>query len=470
MTAALLIAGIGGGSSASYAAVRALDGGGTQPEDALPASVVAFAKIDLDPAFGQKRAIFQLSRKFPKSGVTSQDSLKDDLLSSLFAGSEFNYVRDLKPWIGQRAAIAAVPDSTSEIGLSPLAAIQHGDTTATRVALRRIVAAQNKQPGGRTVFFTLKKGYVLAGSSQAQVDAFAASPQSLADVPGYRESVTALGGDQIATAWVSFKAAYLATPRAARAKNPMFANLKTLPTGYFIVGLHAASSFIEVQGKAVGTTDETNKALYGGTGTLAGANLLADYPADTWAGADVVGLGDAAVAYYNASGLAKDKSLAAQAKEIGLTLPRDLKTLLGEETAVGAMGRGDDIEVVGRILSTTPSASAGLATKVLSTMVASRQQLSGLVRPTADGYYVGSSKAAVLKAATATNTLGDTVSFKRALPEAATSGFAVYVNIQGAMRATEVDAQSLREAKAFDAFGFTTNPATNSFRMRLTVI
>lgn len=473
VAAALLIAGVGGGSTASYAAVRALDGGGTQPEDALPASSVAVAKIDTDPAFGQKRAIFQLSRKFPKSGAKTEASLKDDLLRSLFADSDvdfdLDYDRDIKPWVGQRAAIAVVPDANKRTGFTVVAAIQHRDTTKTRIALRRIVAAQSKQPGGQDFFFTFKKGYVLVSASQAEVDSYAASAQSLSDVAGYRESIAALGGDQIATAWVNVRATYLATPKAARKQNPLFASLKTMPTGYVVVGLHAASSYIEVLGKSVGTNADTNRAMYGGLGTSVGANLLGSYPADTWAGVDAVGLGDAVVDYYNASGLAKDRQVMAGAKQLGLTLPRDLKTLLGAETAVGVMGGGADIDVVGRILSSTPTLSAGLATTVVSNIARSRQQLSGLVRPSADGYYVGSSKAAVLKTATAKAKLGDTVSFKRALPEASTSGFSIYVNIQGALRATDADDEELRDARYLDAFGFTANPATSSFRLRLTV-
>lgn len=458
-----------GGTSASYAAVKALDGGGTQPEDVLPASVVALAKVDLDPAFGQKRALFLLSRKLPDSGVGTSDSMKDDLLRDLFDGSEFNYERDIKPWVGRRAAIGAIPDPASESGFAAVAAIQYKDAGVARAALRRIAAAQIKSRSDNRLFLTRKNGYVLVADSQKHLDAYAASTQPLSSVVGYQEGMAAMYGDQIATAWINLKATYFATPVEDRKYVPGFSDLTRPPTGYFVVGLRAASSFLEVQGKAVGTNDETNASLFGGVGTTPGANVIASYPADTWAAVDMTGLGDALVRYYHSSGLDKDPDVAEAAAEYGITLPADIKTLFGEETAVGAFGRGDGIQVVMRVLSTTPAASAGVATKLLSMGASSRRELSGLVRTERDGYYVGSSKAGVIRAATTTSHLGETASFRRALPEAGGAGVSVYVNFQGVMRAFEADAETLHDYRYVDAFGFTVNPATHSFRLRLTV-
>lgn len=468
--ATVITALLAGGSSASYAAVKALDGGGAQPEGALPSTVLAVAKIDMDPAFGQKRAIHQLSAKFPKAKTKNAGSVKDDLLRSLFSESDFNYDRDIRSWVGQRAAIGVVADPSDPSGFAPIAAIQYTDVTKTRAALRRIHAAAVKA-GGETPFFALKNGYVLAAETQAKADAAAAEPMSLSAVAGYVEAMSALQGDQIATSWVNLKAVYLATPRADRKNNPVFASLTSMPTGYLVLGVHAASSFVEMQGKAVGMNEETLASLYGGVGSTAGRNLLASYPADTWAGVDAVGLGDAVTKYYNASPMAKEPGVKADAKRMGLTLPADIKTLLGDETAVGVMGAGK-FDFVGRVLSATPAASAGLATKVVTSMAHSRQQASGLVRTEADGYYVGSSKAAVVKAATGTAKLGATASFKRAVPDAATAGLTVYVNIQGALRAfdsfdSKPDVHN--ETRYLDAFGFTADPATSSFRMRITV-
>ena len=61
LAGALVLALVGGVSWA----VGSLSGGGAQPEDALPAGAVAFAKVDLDPSAGQKIDGFRFLRKFP---------------------------------------------------------------------------------------------------------------------------------------------------------------------------------------------------------------------------------------------------------------------------------------------------------------------------------------------------------------------------------------------------------------------
>lgn len=89
-------------------------------------SALAFAKIDLDPAAGQKLAIYQLAKRFPSTGekVKDQDSVKDELLAALFDREGVDYDRDIAPWIGDRVGIAAVPGAGGEP--EPLAALRFG--------------------------------------------------------------------------------------------------------------------------------------------------------------------------------------------------------------------------------------------------------------------------------------------------------------------------------------------------------
>src|SRR4051794_27668385 len=60
--AAIAVTLIGGTASAVG---LLLSGGGPQPEDVFPGNAFAFAKIDLDPAAGQKIALARLLHKFP---------------------------------------------------------------------------------------------------------------------------------------------------------------------------------------------------------------------------------------------------------------------------------------------------------------------------------------------------------------------------------------------------------------------
>ncbi|WP_374456667.1 DUF3352 domain-containing protein [Nocardioides sp.] len=88
---------------------------GSQPAEALPDSTVAYFSIDLDPSGGQKIEAIKTLRKFP--GFTDKVDLEtdDDLRERLFeeitksgACEGLDYAEDVKPWLGSRAAFAAV--------------------------------------------------------------------------------------------------------------------------------------------------------------------------------------------------------------------------------------------------------------------------------------------------------------------------------------------------------------------------
>src|SRR5689334_21174446 len=58
----LVVALVGAGAYAW----QKLDGGGSQPHDVLPSTVIAYARVDADPSASQKIAILKLVRKFPE--------------------------------------------------------------------------------------------------------------------------------------------------------------------------------------------------------------------------------------------------------------------------------------------------------------------------------------------------------------------------------------------------------------------
>src|SRR5207248_8370672 len=101
----------------AYAAWSRLNGNGPQPAEVLPASTVAFAEVDLDPSVGQKLALYKLLQKFPSSsGLRPSDKDFGDWLvrrlsegSSGADGSTLDFAKDVRPWLGKRFAVAAVP-------------------------------------------------------------------------------------------------------------------------------------------------------------------------------------------------------------------------------------------------------------------------------------------------------------------------------------------------------------------------
>src|SRR5215218_10147285 len=84
---------------------------GAQPAEALPASTIGYASIDLDPSGGQKIEAFRMLNKFPafedKIGLDADDDIKRaifDRAEVSVACDGLDYAQDIEPWLGDRAA------------------------------------------------------------------------------------------------------------------------------------------------------------------------------------------------------------------------------------------------------------------------------------------------------------------------------------------------------------------------------
>ena len=87
---------------------------GAQPAEALPASTVAYASLDLDPSGGQKIEAIQTLRKFPafndELDLDTDDDLRETVFNEFFGADvceRVDYDDDIEPWLGSRAAVAA---------------------------------------------------------------------------------------------------------------------------------------------------------------------------------------------------------------------------------------------------------------------------------------------------------------------------------------------------------------------------
>ena len=104
-------AAVGVGAWAAYAFVTT----GPQPAEALPADTLGYLSVDLDPSGGQKIEALRTLNKFPKFkddvGVGTDDDVKKAIFERLLEQApcdDLDYEDDLEPWIGDRAAVAAV--------------------------------------------------------------------------------------------------------------------------------------------------------------------------------------------------------------------------------------------------------------------------------------------------------------------------------------------------------------------------
>ncbi len=107
-----IVAGLGVG--VAYAA-GALRGGGEQPDAFVPATAVAYVSVDLDPSLGQKVDALRFLRKFPVGQGLARQHRRHPPVGLRRAGqgrpqlSALSYDKDVKPWIGDRFAVAVVP-------------------------------------------------------------------------------------------------------------------------------------------------------------------------------------------------------------------------------------------------------------------------------------------------------------------------------------------------------------------------
>ena len=345
----------------AVAASSFLSGGGTQPEDVLPSGAFAFAKLDLDPAAGQKVALYRLAQKFPDVEVSGEESIKDDLLATFFEGSgDIDYATQVKPWIGDRAGVGAFPDGDDE-GDEPdvLAAFAYSDRKAAEAALPDLLAA-----GGDSGFYAFSEAgdFVLIGESQQSVDAAADSGSSLADDDGYGEALGSLEGDQIATVWADLEAVWAALPDEEKGEATGSYGEDFALTGEVVVGMHADASFLEVSGKALGVSTGVDIAQLG---TGEGSGMLRQFPDDLLAGLSATGVGDAlTTGFEDLRSAVGDETVDDLADQLGLTLPDDLRVLLGDELAVGLFGSQEDPSFVARTRTRDPAAALSVAEKL----------------------------------------------------------------------------------------------------------
>lgn len=454
------VAGVG------VAAATYLGGGGAQPEDVLPDSAIGMVKIDLDPAAGQKLAVYRLSQRFPTTSdkVKDKDSVKHDLLSSLFEGEEdIDYDTDIRPWIGDRVGVAAVPGSGEEP--EPLVAVAYTDREKAEDAMRDFAADDDEM----FFAFSEKADYVLIGDSQETVDAAAREKGDvLADNPSWKKGVDALEGDQIVTAWADLDAFWSAVPEETRAEAAEAYGLDEFElSGTFAMGAHAGDDHVEILAR--GLDVETSFATETVAGGTAGSGLVQGLPAETIAALSITNLGPGlAEAFDTVYGEDDPLGIVAAAEEAGLQLPDDLRSLLGEESVVAMFGMEEGAM---RIRSDDADASFGTAQTLVD-------YLGGGVElgQTDDGYAVATSPDSLDMISAGDGGLGESGTFRKAVPGASRAGMLLYVDIARAIEISGTDPQEefgegADDVEQLEAFGLTSTGDNRNatVRMRLTV-
>lgn len=322
MAAVVVIAGGG----AAFAVFKKLDGGGSQPHDVLPASVIAYARVDLDPSASQKIALLKLIRKFPEAaksiGIKSptQDVRKLIFAEALSDGDcGLTYDKDIKPWIGNRLGVALEKDAKT-----PLVAVQvsnEGKATKGITALAK--CGDGTAPG-----ISFLKGYAVVAEKQSTADQATkeAKAAPLADNKTFVEDFKDLGNQGVASVWADAK--------ALNAAEKVGDNGLALSGAENFEGLRSTAATLTAQStslelSAIAHTDTAIPDLK--------PAKLTTLPDDTALAFSVSGAGKPAVKNFNSfidglkeSGEDTDAELASIKKKFGFVLPDDIETLLGD--------------------------------------------------------------------------------------------------------------------------------------------
>lgn len=158
------LAAVGVGAWAAYGFFST----GPQPAEALPAATLGYASIDLDPSGGQKIEALKTLNKFPAFkdyvGIKPDDDLKKAIFDQIQDDAQckdIDYGDDIEPWLGDRAAFAAVDVGGEDP--DPVVVIQVKDADQADAGLDKIKGCA----GGGDVGWQVEGDWVVIAESDS---------------------------------------------------------------------------------------------------------------------------------------------------------------------------------------------------------------------------------------------------------------------------------------------------------------
>jgi hypothetical protein len=500
--AVVAVVGVGG-----WGAFTLLSGGGSQPAEAIPASAVGYLSLDLDPSASQKIEAIQILKKFPGIEKELDFGDRDDLRRYFFEKiqdegecANLDYGGDIEPWIGDRVAMAAVPDDKDAI--APLVALQVSDQDAATTGLKALAECGE---AGDEFGFAFVGDYVLMTEGMKVASSFAdeAEQGSLADDDQFQERMDAAGDAGIVTMYASAEApdylldlpggdffgpgsvsamgppnaeAMLASPAGSEIQDESDRMNDTMKELY--KDFEGVAGVVRFEDGAVEVEFASKGAPTGMPGTEDGSETgVTTLPASTGAAASVA-LPDAWLEKYleqlsamMGNDMDLEDGLAEMEADTGLAVPEDIEALLGDSVALAV---DSDIDVEALMQSEDPSQlPAGVKVngdpdEILSVV----DTLTTRFGPEADILVVESSEDAVafgfdqdyVDALLAEGELGDEESFQKVIPNAEEASAVFYLNFDAgdgwadelAESAGEGDPEVVENVKPLDALGLST--------------
>ncbi|WP_435201399.1 DUF3352 domain-containing protein [Janibacter sp. GS2] len=446
---------LGGGALFAFSKVN---GGGPQPESALPSTAVAFAKVDLDPSADQKVDAFRFARKFPGaqdplSGVDENGDPRKEIFESVQDDGGFkdvDYDADIEPWLGQRFGVALLP---GDEGADPdvVLAFASTDEAAAKDGL-----AKATRDGG---YCSVQEDYALCGEEQSIVDKAVndAASQALADKDTFSQDMDDLGEDGLVTAWMDgtalseFTMGPDADGQAAE--------------GRLAMALRFDGPTLELAGRANGLPDGS---VPSGEGTS-----VEDLPADTIGAFGVAGLDEALTNAWPQIDSTMEDLVGSDwtrgkddfTRETGVSLPDDVAKAVGSETTVAVGANGPEPQIA---LKT--NGDRAVIDKLVGMDAGGNSGIS--VKDGKDDTVVVASSDTYADTVGSQGGLGDSDAFEDAVPDADDASTIGYVDVTKAIEAfgEELDDEERKNLEPLSAVGFSVAGEDDhaDFRLRLT--
>jgi hypothetical protein len=476
------VVGLGG-----WGAFALLSGGGAQPAEAVPGRAVGYLSLDLDPAAAQKIEAIKILRKFPGIAEELDVSGTDDLRRVIFEQmqqedtcTDLDYDDDIEPWIGERVALAAVPDKDPGVD-APVLVLQVNDQDAAEDGIQALARCSDAGDYG----YAFLDGYALITDTDKRAEALAAEAEesSLADDATFQEWTGRVGDPGIVTVygapgapellldmqhdmgegWFSYAAgSQPERPELYDEMEPMYRDFEGMAA---VVRFDDGAVEAEVATRGMPTAATPVTAATGPN--------ITELPASTGA-AFSVALADGWLADYlesMAGMFGTDQSveelLVEAERQTGLELPEDIETLLGDGVSLSVdadvdidaiFEEGDPSRLpVGLRVSGDPDEIMPVVDKVRAAIGHDAHML--LAEP-GDGVVAFGLNAGYVDTLLADGSLGEEATFRRAVPQAENASGVLYVNFDAGNGWAEELADSIADLES----QFTGEPSSSSPR------
>lgn len=348
---------------------------GSQPAEALPDSTVAYFSVDLDPSGGQKIEAIKTLRKFPgftdNVDLETDDDLRERLFEEITSSGEcegLDYAADVEPWLGSRAAMAAVDlgeDEPAAVGV-----VQTTDGGKAEDGLAKLIETcggdtAEGETGGDVGGWVVEGDWIVLAETEeiAQQVVDAADGSSLAADSSFAQWTGEAGDDGFMSMYVSKGVTKYAedlagmgmmgtmgVPGASTETEEVPEELQQM-----INDFDGAAATVRFDGGAVEVEyamSNYNKDLTRFVESEEGVEMLSALPEDTVAAFGFAleegwaeGLLDYVKTLAPDEAASIDEQLAQFESETGLAFPEDVETLLGDGVTV-SMGSGLDPDAV----------------------------------------------------------------------------------------------------------------------------